>query len=197
MKSTRWVLGVMVAVVVMAKAAAGAEQVKEEPYYLVKTLGMDRTPDSVVMSETELRELEKTLKLEQKYFAKAVILAGKEWGTEELNKGTMFPGSMLKPRSIVSSMKYPSLEKAMEKLNKLAGTDPKAGGKTIRGSARRTTPRKTDKPVSKREEILERAADAVKSKLETLIAEAPAPGAPAAAPAAIEAGGARNEVKAH
>lgn len=203
MKTTQWFLGMMAAGLVAGTALAeeaGKGTEKPEPYYLVKMAGMDRTSDTVVVSEAELRDLEKTIKLEQKYFQKAVALAAKEWNAEEINKGIMFPGSMLKPRTIVSSMKYASSEKAEEKLAKLAGLDPKKGDpkNDKRRPVARKPVKKTPKPASKQEEILTRAADYVKSKIDTLIAEAPAAGAPAApaAPAAIDAGGAQNAVKA-
>lgn len=188
MKSTGWVMGLVVAGLVAGTAVAEDAAGKSEAYYVVKTSGMDRKAETEVMSETQLREFEKTLKLEQKHFPKAVILAGKEWASEEINKGVVFPGSMLKPRSIVSSMKYPSIEKAQEKLIKLEGGDVK---KTVKGQ-RRPAPKKPEKP-SKRDEILARAADLVKSKIDALIKETPAAGA---APAAIDAGGAQNAVKA-
>lgn len=203
MKTTQWFLGMMAAGLVAVPAMgeeAGKGTEKPEPYYVVKIAGMDRTSDTEMMSEAEFRELEKTMKLEQKYFPKALALAAKEWAAEEINKGVMFPGSMLKPRTIASSMKYASSEKAEEKLAKLAGLDPKKKGDAKNDKRRpvaKKPVKKTPKPASKQEEILARAADYVKSKIDTLIAEAPAAGAPAApAPAAIDAGGAQNAVKA-
>lgn len=193
MNTTRWVLGLLIAGMVAGTAVAEEAAGKSEAYYVVKTSGMDRKVEMEVLSEPELRDLEKTLKLEQKHFSKAVILAGKEWASDEMNKGLMFPGSTLKPRSIVSSMKYPSLEKAQEKLIKLEGGDTR---KNARGQLR-PAPRKPVKPASKRDELMARAADLVKFKIDALISETPAAGAaPAAAPAAIDAGGAQNAPKA-
>lgn len=208
MKTARWLLGVMAAGVVAGTVMAeeaGTGAMKAEPYYIVKTVGFDRRNDVLSISETELRAMEKTIKLEQKYFSKALSLAAKEWRDDEINKGILFPAAMLKPRTILSSVKYASAAKAEEQLNRLADLDAKKRDRNAEKEKRRPgstrAGKKDSKSLPKKDEILFRAADLVKSKIESIMAETPAEGAPAApakpaAPAAIDAGGAKNAVKA-
>ncbi len=208
MKTARWLLGVMAAGVVAGTVMAeeaGTGAMKAEPYYIVKMVGFDRRNDVVSMSETELRTLEKTIKQEQKYFSKALSLAAKEWRDDEINKGIMFPFTMLKPRTILSAMKYASAEKAEEQLSKLADQDAKKMMRNAEKEKRRPgstrAGKKDSKSLPEKDAILFRAADLVKSKIESIMAETPVKGAPAtpaapAAPAAIDAGGAKNAVKA-
>ena len=199
MKTMRWLVRVMAAVVVAGsamaeEAAPGA--MKAEPYYIVKTVGFDRRTDVVSMSESEFRTLEKTIKQEQKYFSKAVARAAKEWREDESNKGILFPATMMKPRSIMSSQKYSSSEKAEEQITKLGDLDAKKRDRLAEREKRRPgsakAGKKDSKSSSKKDEILYRAADLVKANIEAVMAEVPAEGAPAA----LDAGGAKNAVKA-
>lgn len=166
-----------------------------ESSYLVRTAGFDRKVEMQTMSEAEYKAFAQTIKLEQKYFAKAVSLVAKDWRADELNKGIVFPGSRLVARNIMGAQRFASQEKADEQLSKYQDQEAKKlereAAHDKRGNQRnRNNKSKTSQEMKEAE--LTRAADQVKAKLEELIAKAGGGSSEgAAAPAAdIRAGGA-------
>lgn len=171
---TRWLVGVVVAGMFVGAGFVRAEEGSAR--YIVKTTGYDRKIVMEILPEAEFKALEKTIKLEQKYFPKAVALAGKDWRADEMNKKIPFPGNMLKPRNIMMAQKFPSAEKAEEQLTKLENTE-----------ARKVAVSQKD---PKKEGNLALAVDVVKIKLDTLVANGGIePGV--AKPAEAEAKGAK------
>lgn len=201
MNAGSWVRGMVVAGVVAGSVCAvmAEEGAKvSDAAYIVKTMGMDRKIETVVMPEADYKALENTLKLEQKYFSKAVSLAAKEWRADEANKGITFPGSMLKPRSIMVAQRFATAAKADEQMTKIEEQEAKKKERAAEKEKkmRRGAPLKKD---SKRDDNLALAADLVKAKLGELVAGNGAePAAAGAAPAAakVEGGGADMGAKA-
>ncbi len=171
-KMAAWFVGVVVAGMFVGAGHVRAEEAGS--CYIVKATGYDRKIVTEMLPEAEFKALEKTIKLEQKYFSKAVALAGKEWSADEMNKKTPFPGGMLKPRTIVSSQKFSSSAKAGEQLTKLENMEAKRAErlaeqeKNTRGRGRgRSAVSKKD---LKKEGNLALAAGLVKTKLDALVA---------------------------
>ena len=163
MKRSRWLT-----LVVLSCLMAGIVRAAEEGY-LVKVVGLDRKAEWSALSETDFKNLEKTIKLEQKYFSKAVELAGKEWRADELNKGVNFPGSRLTPRMIMQKDKHPSLEKASAWLTKIQDQESKktdkSGGKKGSSKKGKLSPQET------RDAELSQAISLVKTKLDDLVSK--------------------------
>jgi len=161
MKISVWLAGLM-----MMGCMTGAVMAAEEGY-LVKVIGFDRKAEWQAMTETDYKVFEKSIKLEQKFFPKAVELAGKDWRTDELNKGVAFPGSRLMCRSIGSAQPFPSLEKAEAQLNRIQ--DQEAKKLDRKGTAGAKKPNKAQET---KEMELVQASDLVKTKLAELVTKA-------------------------
>lgn len=160
MKLARWVAGVVMMGMMAGSVHAG------EGAYLVKVVGMDRQVEVKTLSEADFKALEKTIKLEQKYFSKAVEMAAKDWRGDEMNKGKPYAGSRLSAPMIAAAQKYPSLEKAEAQLARIQDQEAKKlekkGGKKA----------SSKKGQDDREIDLAQAADVVKIKLDELIGKA-------------------------
>lgn len=182
MKVRQWLMGAVVGLVLAGPVLAG------DDFYLVKLINYDRKRETVMMSGEEYKTLIKNMKLEEKYFAKAVADVAKEWRADEANKGIAFPAGRLTPRSILSFQKFPSQQKADQQLSRLQDQEAK---KAERAAEQAKSNRNAKKTKSKSEEAKEaeaaRAADLVKAKVEEYLAKAGQPsGAEAAAAPAAE-----------
>ena len=167
MKMAQWATGLIVTGVVAGSVLAA------ESGYLVKVIGYDHKAELETMSEVDFKALEKSIKLEQKYFPKAVELAGKDWRADELNKKVTFPGSRLTPRTIMMAQEYPSLEKAEAQLNRLQDQEAKKLEKQTEAEKKNPQLKKgKSKTVDSKEAEVMQASDLVKSKLVDLIAKA-------------------------
>jgi hypothetical protein len=195
-KMAAWFVGVVVAGMFVGAGHVRAEEAGS--CYIVKATGYDRKIVTEMLPEAEFKAFEKTIKLEQKHFPKAVALAAKEWRADEMNKKIPFPGNSLKARSIMSSQKFPSSEKAGEQMTRIENMEAKKAErlaeqeKNSRGRGRGRGTGSTKDP--KKKENLGIAADLVKTKLDALVAGG---GAEAGAAelaeggAKVEAGGAQ------
>ena len=157
----------------MAGVMAGTVHAGEGGY-VVKVVGLDRSTEVKTLSETDFRALEKTIKLEQKFFSKAVEMATKEWRADELNKGKPFLGSRLSAPVIAMVQKYPSLEKADAQLTRTQDQEAK---KLEKKGVKKTTSRKAQ---DDKDGELVQAADLVRIKLDELISKSGAGGNPPA-----------------
>lgn len=165
MKTLRW-LSVLAVGLVAVAAWAGEEG------YLVKVVGCDRKTEWQTMSETDFKSLEKIMKLEQKFFPKAVELAGKDWRTDELNKGITFPGSRLACRSIMTAQPFPSLEKAEAQLNRLQDQEARKLEKQLEKDKKAGVKKVKTKSQDAKEAETMRAMDLVQAKLMELVGKA-------------------------
>ena len=166
--STRWLVGV-----VMAGMFAGAGFVRAEEggaCYIVKTTGYDRKIVTEMLPEAEFKALEKVIKLEQKYFPKAVALAGKEWRADEMNKKIPFPGNVLKARAIMASQKFPSAEKAGEQMTKIENQEARKAERQAELEKNSRGRGVTSLKDPKKEGNIALAIDLVKTKLDALVA---------------------------
>lgn len=162
MKMSYWLVGVM-----LIGCMTGTVRAAEEGY-LVKVVGFDRKAEWQTMTETDFKVLEKNIKLEQKLFAKAVEMAGKEWRADEFNKGIAFPGSRLMCRSIGQSQAFPSMEKAEAQLTRIQDQEARKAEKNNPAG----TAKKPNKAQEKKEMELIQASDLVKTKLAELVTKA-------------------------
>jgi hypothetical protein len=196
-KIVRGLVGVVMTGMLVGSGSAWAEG--SSACYIVKTTGYDRKVVTEMLPEAEFKAFEKTIKLEQKFFPKAVALAGKEWRADEMNKKIPFPGNSLKARSIMSSQKFPSSEKAGEQMTRIENMEAKKAERLAeleknsrgRGMASQKDPKK--------EGNIALAVDLVKSKLDALVAGGGAESGAAGeanAGAKGEAGGAKVEANA-
>lgn len=186
MKRGLWLAGGMAMWMMAGSVCSGA--IGEEACYIVKIMGYDRKIEVVTMPESEFKNFDKALKQEQKVFPKALAIVAKEWRADELNKGIAFPGVSLKPRTLVTSQKFPSAAKAEEQLSKLE--DQEARKLERQAEREKGNPQGgKGKKDSKKEEIIAQAASMLKAKMDELMAGA---GGEAAAGegAKVEAGGA-------
>jgi hypothetical protein len=170
MNMRRW-LGGLVAFCIVSGTAVAAES-----FYLVKTQGYDRKAEMVTMSAAEYKAYEQNIKLEQKYFSKAVSLVAKEWRADPLNKTIAFPGSRLIPRTIMGAQKFSSIEKADEQLSRFQDQEAKKAERVAereRQQSRynRNASKGKSKAQESRDAELTRAADLVKAKLDDLISK--------------------------
>ncbi|MEI8139663.1 MAG: hypothetical protein WCI03_07335 [bacterium] len=183
MSVNKWMLG-MVAFV----ATSLTVQAASEEFYFVKTKGLDKQIEVKTMSATEYKALEAVIKLEQKYLPAAVAEAAKEWRADELNKGTPFLGNRLTPRTILTSMKYSTSEKAEEALSKYEELQSKKEEREFKKN--KTKGKGKDK--DNKDADLQAALDLVQPKLDALIAKAGgAGGGKDAAPGLEVPGGAK------
>ena len=160
--------------------------VSAEPYVLVKVSEIDRTTASQVISATDLKELDKTIQTEKKYFQLALQAAAKAWREDELNKNTAFPAGRLSPRSIVGSPeRFESQEKAEAQQAKYYERDAKKEDREREKAKTKVTKTRDDADREKKKESeAARAMELVKAKLSELMAGKPGAGAPeAGAPA--------------
>ena len=162
MKMKQWILSAVAGMVLAGSAVAGDE------FYLVKISNYDRSRDVMTMSAADFKALEKTLKQEEKYFAKAVADVAKDWRADELNKGIPFPGGRLVKRAIVTSQKFPTAEKADEQLTRHEDQEARKAQR----AAAKTKGAKVKKPVDPREEETARAVELVKTKIDEYVAKA-------------------------
>ncbi len=165
---TRWLVGV-----VMVGMFAGAGFVRAEggsACYIVKTTGYDRKIVTEMLPEAEFKAFEKTIKLEQKYFPKAVALAGKEWRADEMNKKIPFPGNVLKARAIMASQKFPSAEKAGEQMTKIENQEARKAERQAELEKNSRGRGVTSLKDPKKEGNIALAIDLVKTKLDALVA---------------------------
>jgi hypothetical protein len=181
MNAVKWISMLAIVVFTAGKVVAA------EDYYLVKLMGSDRKVETLSMPSAEFKTFEKNIKLEQKYFAKAVSQVGKEWRADELNKGIPFPGAKLAPRFIVGSQKFSSQEKADEQLSKIEDQESK---RLEREAKKKQNPRRKSKDSESKEKELARAADLVSARVEELIAAKTEGGTDKEA-ANLDAGGAK------
>jgi hypothetical protein len=188
----RWLAGV-----VMVGMFAGAGFVRAEgagACYIVKTTGYDRKIVTEMLPEAEFKAFEKTIKLEQKLFPKAVALAAKDWRADEMNKKIPFPGNSLKARSIMSSQKFPSPEKAGEQLTRIENMEAKKAERLAEQEKNSRGRGVTSLKDPKKEGNLALASDLVKTKLDALVAgggSEPGAAGPAEGGAKVEAGAAQ------
>jgi hypothetical protein len=136
--------------------------------YLVKVAGFDRKAEWEAMSETDFKTLEKNIRLEQKYFSKALELAAKEWRADELNKGVTFQGSRISPRAIMQKDKYASLDKASAVLGRMQDQEAKKALGKKTGSSKKGK----GTGAEMKEIQLDQAIALLKSKLDDLVAKA-------------------------
>lgn len=164
MKTLRWmVLGIAVMMVTGIANAA-------EKACLVRLMGMDRKAEWQAMNQADFDALQKNLKLEEKFFPKAVEAAGKEWRADELNKKIPFPGSRLAPRKIMTSTEFESMEKAEAQLSRIQDQEAE---KLERQLEREKKSRQTkSKSKDSKEGELQMAASAVQAKLNEMVVKA-------------------------
>ncbi|MEI6787554.1 MAG: hypothetical protein WCL49_03650 [bacterium] len=190
-KLTPWIIGVVITGMLAGTGSAWAEG--GTACYVVKTMGFDRKIVTEMMPEADFKALEKTIKLEQQFFPKAVALAGKDWRADEMNKKIPFPGNMLKARTIMASQKFPSAEKAGEQMTKYENQEAKKAERQAELEKNSRGRGATALKDSKKEGNIALAIDLVKAKVDALVAGGGSePGA--AGPA--EAGGAKVEADA-
>lgn len=134
-----------------------------EPYVLIRVSDVLRKTDMQIMSATEFKEFEKTLKLKNQLYPEALRLAMKAWREDDFNKGS-FPAARLSPPSLVGSAeRFPSEEKADAKINEYYERDAL---KESRLREKKITKKPRDK---NKEQDAIRAAKLVTEKLEELI----------------------------
>lgn len=171
--------------------------VQAEPYALVKVAEIDRTAAYQVVSATDLKELEKTIQNEKKYFPVALQAAAKAWREDEMNKNVAFPAGRLSPRSIVGSPeRFENQEKAEAQQNKYYEREAKKEDREREKNKNKTKSKDESDKEKKKDAEAARAMELVKAKLTELMAgkaEAGAPegGADKKAPDAEKKGGAK------
>jgi len=163
MKIMTRVLGVF-AVMVMAGLVCAAS----ESSLLVKTIGFDRKVTYEVMTGAEYKEFIKRLKLEERYFSKAVTQASKEWRMDKQNKGVSFPAAHLSARMVSGNpQRFSSQEKAKEQADKY---DEAAMKREDRESERNSRSRRAQAQRVK-EESAGRASKLVESIIEEMMSK--------------------------
>ena len=155
----------------MEAAAAG------EPAFVVKLADMKRQAEYKIMSQAELKELEKDLQAEAKVFPQAVVAASKEWRSDEQWKSLPFPGGRLSPRKVVGQpdrcaneeeankkltayqdAEARKLKKEREKQQEMAKKDPKAAAAAAA----------KEKDQQEKDIQLDKAMEMVKAKMDEL-----------------------------
>jgi hypothetical protein len=140
-------------------------------YVLVKVADMNRTAQYQVMSAAELKELEKTIQNEKKYFENALRLAAKAWREDEMNKGIVFPAGRLSPRAIVGSPeRFENQDKAEAQLNRYYEREAKKEDREREKEKNKGTKSKEESEREKKKEAeTMQAADLVKAKVAELM----------------------------
>jgi hypothetical protein len=142
-------------------------------YVLIKIQDMDRSTVSQVMSVPELKEFEKTLLNEKKFFQDAVRNASKAWRDDDFNKGITFPAGRLVPRTLVGSPeRFATKEKAEEQLNKYYEREAQKEARQQDKDKTKTTTKSKEEVEREKKKASEagRAAELLKDKLAELIA---------------------------
>ena len=101
----------------VALLAAAGTAMAEEPVFVVKVADMKRSGEYRVLTQAELKALDKDLQAEAKAFQTALNLAAKDWRNDEVYKALPFPGSRLSARKIVGQPeRFTKQEEADKKL---------------------------------------------------------------------------------
>lgn len=90
----------------------------KETYYVVQQTNFLKNKGFKLYNSEEYDELMNQMKLEKRYFRKALKLAKAEWDADETHT-KQFPAYAVSPRSVMVKGKYQDEEKAQEKLAKL------------------------------------------------------------------------------
>jgi hypothetical protein len=155
-----------------------------ETFFLVRLSDMTRADTVQVMTADELKQLQKQLQQEERFFPKALVQAVEEWRKDDMNKTVPFPSGKIVPRKIMGQAEaFSSREKAEERIaqyedreaRKRMRESEKAGNKNPTPAEKAKQDREMDKELTAR-----RAADIVTAKLSALTGVESAPADPAA-----------------
>ncbi len=156
-----------------------------DSFAVVKVSDMLNEKTSQVMSGDELKQLQKQLALEERYFPKAVAAVADQWRKDEASSKTpaQFPGGRLSPRKIVGQPEpFADRTKADARLEQIQKQEDDKRAKEMDKPGAKKTKTAADKLKDTREadKVIQarRAADLVAAKLVELTGgEAPAAGA--------------------
>ncbi len=142
--------------------------------FLVKVEGFDRSTAWQAMSERDFQRLKKIITSEKPLFAKAVEQAAMDWQADKSNRNKSFPRSRLKYRSILTSISFPTLEKAEAQLlqyqDQEARNQERQEERLSRANKRTRVAAKAEmKKDQAKDAVMAEAADLVKAKMDALV----------------------------
>lgn len=159
------------ACVAMVMLSAG-RAIAADTFFLIRVSDMTRVDTLQVVSADELKELQKTLQLEERHFPKAIAQAVEEWRKDEMNKTTPFPAGKIVARKIIGQPeKFAARDKAEERIVQYEDREARKRLRDLeKASKTKPTPAekaKADREIDK-ELAARRAADLVAVKLSAL-----------------------------
>jgi hypothetical protein len=100
-----------------APAGGAAEPpAKKETFYLAKVTNRSGDTEYQVLSSSELGVIEKEIKDEARYFARAMMNTERAWKADENTKKQTFPRSAIEPRKVQTMQSFGDRQKADDKL---------------------------------------------------------------------------------
>jgi len=173
----RYGLCVAMGIVWSSRVSAG------DSFEVVRVADMMHEETFQVMSADEFKQLQKQIAVEERNFPKAVAAVAEEWGKDEMNKKTPFPGGRLSARKIVGQPEtFADRTKADARVEQYQKREDDKRARELDKPGAKKTKTAADKLKEGREadKVLQarRAADLVAAKLAELTGgEAPAAGA--------------------
>ncbi len=142
-----------------------------DSFCIVKITDMDKKVEHKIVSAEDFKTLEAEIKTEASLFPKAEELAKKEWKADEGNKSIPFPGR-LGPRKIDVVARETVREKADKKLEALTASEDRRQVEPKKGGKMTDAEKKQADAKAEKEKDLQKAYDAVKTKIAELVTKA-------------------------
>lgn len=197
----------MLAVAGIGITAVAVPVIEKHVFHVVQLTDFDKSETNQIMSDEEMKTLQREIKIESTLFPKAVESARMAWSKDETMKGKIFPKTSLSMRKLdLVGQPYPDEEKAQKKIDQLMDSQEKKeqrdqqrerqreynsrprGRGYVAPPAPKQSQRSKDREkekenlVSKAAEMVRTEIDKLKESLQKPAAEK-APGGDAAAPA--------------
>jgi hypothetical protein len=116
----------MLAVAGFGITAVAVPVIEKHVFHVVRITDFDKKEATQIMSDEEMKTLQKDIKVEAALYPKAVEAARLTWAKDETMKGKVFPKTSLSMRKMdLVGQPYPDEEKAQKKIDQLLDSQEK------------------------------------------------------------------------
>ena len=146
---------------------------KSEPMIIAKITTFDKWCEYRQLTQKEFTDIENQLKIEEKFMAKAISAAQKEWNAAEDTKNTRFPVSTVVTRRISAVGRFTDQGKARDKLSALLSKQKE----DQQAEAQNDSAKQKDMSVGQKAKAIRREGDyqsalkLIQTKLEEIMAK--------------------------